>query len=222
MKKINVESIEVCNLDNENDIGKKIEENKRIESINNNNVMFSLNSSRGNQNNNGFQCDSCKKLKESPYGKKNKKYKSMSASLDFTLVEKRRKVLIVEDVPFISQTIKVLLESVFENNEKDINVIQCFDGVDMLSEVIKDHKEGNLIDFIITDENMDFVNGTVAIELLRKLESENRIKVPLIVSSTTEAFIERRLKDLKVEKILPKPIHLNHLMNLLEEIKYFK
>jgi len=100
-----------------------------------------------------------------------------------------------------------------------MKVVQCFDGVDLLSQVLNDQKNGNLIDFVICDENMDFINGTEAITLLRKLEKEKRIKIPYIVSSTTEEFIHDKLSSLGVTKILSKPINKNSLINLMKELK---
>jgi CheY-like chemotaxis protein len=97
------------------------------------------------------------------------------------------------------------------------DVIQCYDGIDILNEVINDQKRiKSLIDLIITDENMDFINGTDAIALLRKLEHTKKIRVPHIVSSTTEAYIEEKMEILKVYKIISKPVNKNSLINLLE------
>ena len=124
----------------------------------------------------------------------------------------------MDDVLTINNSITKLLDTIIKENSLNMKVVQCFDGVDLLSQVLNDQKNGNLIDFVICDENMDFINGTEAITLLRKLEKEKRIKIPYIVSSTTEEFIHDKLSSLGVTKILSKPINKNSLINLMNEL----
>jgi CheY-like chemotaxis protein len=73
-----------------------------------------------------------------------------------------------------------------------------------------------------TDENMDFINGTDAIALLRKMEQTKKIILPNFVSSTNEPYVEEKMEILKVYKIISKPINKNSLINLLEDLKLLK
>lgn len=133
-----------------------------------------------------------------------------------------RKILVVDDVITINDSITKLLKNIIIENNMKTEVIQCLDGVDLLSEVIKDQKLGNLIDLIIADENMDFLNGTEAVEILRKIERKKQIKIPYIVSSTTDEGVKEKLNSLKVTKILPKPINKNSFVNVLKDLKMIK
>ena len=134
-----------------------------------------------------------------------------------------RKFLVVDDVETINNSISHLLKKIIKEKNLKYEVIQLNDGIDILNEVINDQKRGdkNMIDLIITDENMNFINGTDAISLLRKMEGSNKVRVPHIISSTNEAYIEERMDVLKVYKILPKPINKGSLENALENLKLF-
>jgi hypothetical protein len=50
------------------------------------------------------------------------------------------------------------------------------DRVDIIGLVIKDQFMGNKIKSIITDENIEFINGSEAIKILRNLENRKKIK----------------------------------------------
>ena len=104
----------------------------------------------------------------------------------------------------------------------DFLIIQCFDGIDLLKEIINDQKNGNLIDLIIADENMEFMNGTQALSILRDLELQSKVKLPYIISSTTDILCEKKIKSLNIQKILPKPINKDSLVNVIEEINNLK
>lgn len=140
-------------------------------------------------------------------------------SFDNISVKEKRKIIVVDDVVSLNDCITNLLESIIREKNLNTEVIQCLDGVEILGEVVRDQRNGNLIDFIIIDENMDFMNGSEAIALLRKLEVEKKIRVPNIISSTTDELIQDKLRSLNVKKILGKPISKNSLKNYMKELK---
>jgi len=49
------------------------------------------------------------------------------------------------------------------------------DGIDTLKFIMDDQKNNNMIKCIITDELMEFVDGSLSISILRQLEKENKI-----------------------------------------------
>jgi CheY-like chemotaxis protein len=133
-----------------------------------------------------------------------------------------RKILIVDDEELMNKSIKKLLENIIYEKKLEISIIQCNDGIDLIKEVIDDQKNGNLIDLIITDENMEYINGTQALNILIDLELSNKVKIPYVISSTTEILNIETMKLLKIEKNLPKPITKNSLINVLKDLKFFE
>ncbi len=39
----------------------------------------------------------------------------------------------------------------------DYEIVECYDGADMLFKIIEDQSNGNMIKLIITDENMEYM-----------------------------------------------------------------
>lgn len=135
---------------------------------------------------------------------------------------KMKKILVVDNAITINDYITNLLRNIIDEKNMRNEVIQCFDGVDLVSEVFNDQKNGNLIDLIIVDENMDFINGTEAIGILRRIERDKQIKLPYIVSSTNDEGVKQKLNSLNVTKIIPKPINKNSMVNVMKELKIIK
>ena len=149
-------------------------------------------------------------------------FDSKNNSSNFSPDLNKRKIVIVEDDSIINDTIKTLMKKIFEVKNLDISIIQCYDGIDLLKEIIDDQKNGNLIDLIIMDENMEFMNGTQALTILNDLESKRKAKIPYIVSTTTYQFSTKKMNFLKIKRMLPKPIDRNSMVNVLKELKYFE
>ena len=120
----------------------------------------------------------------------------------------------------MNESIRRMIDVLLTKYKINMTVVKCIDGIDLLKEIMMDQTNGNLIDLIILDENMEYMNGSFALEFLRGLELKNKLKVPYVASSTTEPFILQKLKELKYDKILPKPIDRNTLISLFKELKY--
>ncbi len=59
--------------------------------------------------------------------------------------------------------------------KENFEIITGNDGLDILNNVIQDQSKGNLIKCIITVQNMEFVNGSEAINFLYQLKKGNMI-----------------------------------------------
>ena len=100
----------------------------------------------------------------------------LDKNIEENSLNRNRQILVVDDVETIVNSISKLLNLIMKENNIKYDIIKCHDGIDILNEVINDQKrEQSLIDLIITDENMDFVNGTDAISLLRKIEDKKKL-----------------------------------------------
>lgn len=118
-----------------------------------------------------------------------------------------RKILVVDDTDTIRLSVKRLLESnlTIKNN---FNIIEAKDGIEMLNYIINDQFEGNMIKLVITDENMEYMSGSTAIQILRSLEQEKKVKRTFIVSLTAfndEETINNIYKK-GADEILSKPL----------------
>ena len=134
------------------------------------------------------------------------------------------KILIVDDHKVLRNTLKNLCEKLLmKYSKKNYEFLEANDGVDIIYYLIYDQSQNNLIKCVITDENMEYFNGSEAIKIIRKLEKYNKIKYIPIASIT--AFENRSMKDNLIKKgadyILSKPCKEVHLKQFFEKFKIF-
>jgi two-component system, OmpR family, response regulator CiaR len=117
--------------------------------------------------------------------------------------ELRMKLLIIEDDPYLSATIKETTQKMFETE-------QAFDGEDGLFLA-----EQNIFDCIILDIMLPGINGY---EVLKQLRKKN-IKTP-VVMLTAKDGIDDKIQGFKVgaDDYLVKPFHREELLLRLEAI----
>ena len=110
-------------------------------------------------------------------------------------------------------------------NDKDISTeydpIETYDGVDLLIKVVEDQQVGNLIDIIITDENMEYMSGSTAVSIMRDWEKCNKIKKIFIISLTAFAdeITLNEIKNKGSDLVLIKPLCQSSLNKLFHDLK---
>jgi len=108
----------------------------------------------------------------------------------------------------IAKSLKKLAESYLLKTNKKYEVIMGYDGKDLINYIIEDQTNGNMIKCVITDENMEYLDGSVAIKIIRLLERKGVIK-PVIIFSSTCHEDEQTIKSILEagsQLILPKPM----------------
>ncbi len=135
------------------------------------------------------------------------------------------KILLIEDQKYIRKSIANLLNLILKKKNLKWEIIEGGDGIDLLNYVIEDNRNNNTVKLIITDENMEFINGTRAIELIRCLESEGKIlkknKIVLTTSAGENSELYDFYKIIGADCVLPKPCNQNTLMGILDKLKVF-
>ena len=144
---------------------------------------------------------------------------SFSIFLGNLIDENKLKILVVDDHKYVRQnTVNLLKKALSELKIKNIDVIEASDGIEMLNIIIRD--KNNKIKSIFIDENMEYMNGTEAVRILRKMQQDNKIKNYYIVS--TSAFDDSESKKLilnsGVNSILSKPCTKSEICNILSNL----
>lgn len=137
--------------------------------------------------------------------------------------------LIIEDNINISEIQKNLLRIVLENMKKtqnldfDYKILVGEDGIDALKFVI-DPLLSTRIKGIFTDENMEFMNGSESIKIIRNLQKLNKISHFNICTVT--AFEDKAtamgIKFNGVDKILKKPLNKSQLEEYFVKFPFMK
>lgn len=141
--------------------------------------------------------------------------------------EEKEIIVIIDDNQYnrksvISNINKMLKETNnYSNNNNKYKIVEGSDGVDLLKLVIDDQLNGNKIKCIITDENMEYMNGSDTVIIIRQLEQMNKIKRIKIVSCTAldDMMSKQIITKSGVDSILSKPTSVNELQKCFESLK---
>jgi signal transduction histidine kinase len=123
-------------------------------------------------------------------------------------------ILIIDDVEIILNSLEKSLMAVLNlHGIRDVGVIKGCDGVDALKEIVNDQIEHKIV-CVFIDENMNYLNGREAINIIRQMESAGRINKQYICKFSSELWQDTSA-DLNVSKRIS---HLE-LSNILKNIK---
>jgi len=220
-------------IDNENNNNSKININEEsiIEPINkyekkNNLIYESENSSlRKNKTLNNKRKSSNNNLKEA---NSKEEIKKVLDKKDLTISEKqienfnsiKYQILVVDDNKTLRQSLISVISKFLKkrNLSKFYEIIECSDGVDILSYLVKDQAENNKIKCVITDENMEYMNGSEAIKILKNFENDNKIKpvVLAMISSFDIQYMENYFNVGDEIYFLPKPCNEKNFEEFFE------
>ena len=132
----------------------------------------------------------------------------------------KKKILIVDDNRFINDSTNILLSRIINELKLNYEIVQLSDGVDIIKHVIDDQRNGHLIKCIITDENMEYINGSEAVKILRDLENRSVImRVNVIsLSSNNDFYTKEKMKKVGMDLTLEKPVSKSKLLESLKEL----
>jgi len=133
----------------------------------------------------------------------------------------RPKILIVDDTQPLRSSLSKLIKNVLVCYEKNFEIIEAQDGIDILKHVMEDQKNRNLIKCIFTDESMEYMNGSDAIEIIRSMENQNLIKRVNIICVTSFEDEDNRefILSKGADYIVEKPCTRVALIKLLNELE---
>ena len=136
-------------------------------------------------------------------------------------IEENLKIVVVDDQKIVRKnTVNVIKNVLLILKIYDIEIIELSDGIELLNVIIKD-KNYQII-YIFTDENMEFLNGSETVRIIRKMEANNKIQNYPIASITAFEDTQTRenIRNSGVNSILTKPCNKSDITNLLS--KFFE
>jgi len=152
-----------------------------------------------------------------PNNIKNKNYEPKESSIE----QEKNIILIVDDNKFIRESFKCLLNKVLEkfNLENKFKIQEAEDKSEIITKVIEDQYNKNRIKYVISDEHMEFMNGSDAVRFLKKLEKNRKIRPIVFTSNSTfENYAARNhMRDIGFEFFLSKPCIESEVYTLLKE-----
>lgn len=142
----------------------------------------------------------------------------------FTINDKP-KVLIVDDNKIINDSNKKLVSNILiEKGVELFDIIQLYDGYEIIKYVLNHQDHYEKIKFILTDESMDYMNGSESISFIRKLEKGKNLK-PIKIASLTcyeNSLSTNLILNAGADVVLNKPVSKNNLMDFINLCFGFK
>jgi signal transduction histidine kinase/CheY-like chemotaxis protein len=131
------------------------------------------------------------------------------------------KVLIVDDNQHMRSTLRQLLGQIFKDFDKEYTIIEGSDGVDILKYVIDDQAEGSRIQCVITDESMEYLDGSFAISILRSLQRDSKIRDVKVITMTSyeDEVTKGSILKAGANYCVSKPCKKNDMVDILKAIK---
>jgi len=125
------------------------------------------------------------------------------------------RILVVDDEKLIRQSQINIIKKFLGKKNTLFEIEECQDGIECLFKIYVGIVDGIKYDLIITDETMNFMNGSFMAKILKKLITDNiihEIKIFMVTSYDPENYAD--LQGTILEKIYTKPIS----MNIVEDI----
>jgi len=145
-----------------------------------------------------------------------------TSKFDFTIFSSKQintnliKLVIVDDHKLVREfTLNLLISLLKDFNSQSYDIVECSDGIELLNLVRLD--AGNQIKLILNDENMEYLNGSESVKIIRILEENKKIKYHHIVSITAfdDQQTKERILNSGVNSIITKPCTKSDLSKLL-------
>ena len=133
---------------------------------------------------------------------------------------KKEKILLIDDNHFINEASINVVSKVLKEAGSRMEIIVGSDGADLIYQVIQDQSKGNEIKCILTDENMEYINGSEAIRIVRKLEKSLKIKFINIISVTgnEDSGSTNEIRKAGAQLVLNKPLSKNVIKGILKDL----
>jgi CheY-like chemotaxis protein len=128
-------------------------------------------------------------------------------------------IVVIDDQKFVrNNTINLIINSLKSLQINDFFILEGADGIDLLNLVRCDVEAK--IKCIFTDENMEYLNGSEAVKIIRNLENYNKVRSQFIVSITAfdDEGTRNNIKDSGVNSVLSKPCTKTQITEILRNI----
>ena len=138
-----------------------------------------------------------------------------SPKKEVSKAKKRFVIIIVDDEYIIRNSMKRLFTSVLNDYYNlEIVFIEANDGLECIFSVYLATLHQLQIDFVITDENMNYMNGSCAAKIIKNLvQNKKIIDFPIFMSSAIGNNSNDNLSCIK--KVYTKPVDKNNLKEIL-------
>jgi signal transduction histidine kinase/CheY-like chemotaxis protein len=121
-------------------------------------------------------------------------------------------IIVVDDEIVTRQSAVRLLSKYLKEKSYEPTIIEASDGIECLYKYLVLYREGKKIDFILSDETMEFMNGMVSAEILWNLYGvKNLVPVPFFILSAYGNLV----KQPGVNDVFTKPLRKQNIDDIM-------
>lgn len=136
--------------------------------------------------------------------------------------EKFKLIIVIDDVFLIRKSLRNNIKGVLKElgMENEYMVISGNDGSDLIWYICEDQDNQN-IKIIFSDENMEFVNGSKAVSIIKESQNNNKLKyIPHLICSTNfeDESIKQKILDAGFDRLIDKSIPKKLLKEIISDI----
>ncbi len=112
-----------------------------------------------------------------------------------------------------------ILKNITKKLQIKTNIIEASDGLETIFLIYKAITLGIKISFIISDENMNFLNGAKSSAILKDIYDKKKIKdIPFyLLTANNNNYSSKYLKDNNIISIINKPLEIDIAEKLLKK-----
>jgi DNA-binding NtrC family response regulator len=134
--------------------------------------------------------------------------------LSYLEMNKRNIILIVDDQKYIRKSTKTVIGNYISENGLDYNLICANDASDFLYLIYLDQYLGKKLKLVISDDSMNFIDGTVGYTFLKKIQNcDSRYFKFILLTSFGDKSSQEKYESLNIIP-LKKPIDKNMVQQL--------
>lgn len=142
--------------------------------------------------------------------------------LNYQLMNDKHKIILIDDNEIINNSHRKIIDDILDKNISNYEIILGSDGLELIQIALNLENNYQLIDVILIDENMDYLNGSEAITFIRKLERIKNFKRTKIISLTSHK--DKKIYDFLLKNggdyVIPKPVTKTALSQVLEKFGF--
>lgn len=128
-------------------------------------------------------------------------------------------ILIVDDISYCRMQLDNMLKKIRKEKNLNFEIIQEDDGLGTINRVIKDMTENlNKIKLIISDENMNYINGSQSFSTLSILEHKGaikKIKKAILTAIEDDGTLNYLKSSANADYVLKKPVPKSTLADIV-------
>lgn len=128
-------------------------------------------------------------------------------------------ILVVDDEEIIRKSVLRLLNNYCKDKNIELLTIEANDGVEAILALYLAKKKNIIINFIISDETMNFMNGSFSSTIIEKLVSLNIIRdLSMYISTAYGNTVDKSKFSSSVKNIYSKPLELKMVKEMFSNI----